>query len=146
MEVWTLTVSILSRLECFKMCVFRNMLKKPWTDCIRNEQILRRMGKDRELLEIIKNGQTSYLIHILSHGRYDFLELIIKEPGRRQMPWLRNIKDWTGLYFHTLVRKAQDRNEGKIFDCLLSKLGTLIFVEQLGTSLFSLDASCNSWQ
>lgn len=118
MEAWTLKVNTLRRLESFEMWIFRRMLRIPWTDHIRNEEVLRRMNMDRELLDIIKKRKTSYLGHLLRHERYNFLRIIMegkiegrRGPGRRQMTWLRNIKEWTGLDFQSLIRKAQSREE-----------------------------------
>ncbi|CAG9831432.1 unnamed protein product [Diabrotica balteata] len=77
-EAWTLTVSSLRHLESFEMWVFRRMLKTSWTDRVRNEEVLRRMNREREPTEIVKKRKTSYLGHIFRHDRYNFLQLIIE--------------------------------------------------------------------
>ena len=46
-ETWTITKSLLSRLDAFEMWVYRRVLKISWTDKITNEEVLRRMGTDR---------------------------------------------------------------------------------------------------
>lgn len=81
------------------------------TDHIRNE-VLKRMDMDRELLEIVKKLKTSYLGHIPIHERYSFLQQIMERnikrkrgPGRRQMTWFRSIKQWTDLYFQSLLQR-----------------------------------------
>lgn len=116
MEAWTLKVSSLRRLESFEMWVFRRILRVPWTDKIRNEEILRRMNTDRELLTSIKRRKTAYLGHVLRNKKYTLIQLIIKGkiegkrgPGRRQITWLRNIRQWTNMDLQTLIRTAEDR-------------------------------------
>ena len=46
-ETWTITKSLLSRLDAFEMWVYRRVLKISWTEKITNEEVLRRMGTDR---------------------------------------------------------------------------------------------------
>lgn len=117
-ESWTLKVSAMNKLEAFEMWVYRRMLRIPWTDRVSNERVLNQMNKDRELLDIIKKRKAAYLGHIMRHSKYEFLQLIIegkiegkRGPGRRQCSWLKNIRDWTGLDSHTLLRRAKNREE-----------------------------------
>lgn len=117
-ESWTLKVRAMNKLEAFETWVYRRMLRIPWTDRVSNERVLHRMNKDRELLDIIKKRKTAYLGHLMRHSKYEFLQLIIegkiegkRGPGRRQCSWLKNIRDWTGLDSHTLLGRAQDREE-----------------------------------
>ena len=46
----TITKSLLSRIDAFEMWVYRSVLKISWTEKITNEEVLRRMGTDREIV------------------------------------------------------------------------------------------------
>lgn len=117
-ETWTLKVNTMNRLEAFEMWIFRRLLKISWTQHIPNDEVLRRVRRERELLTTIKRRKTAYLGHIYRNNKYDILKLIIegkiegkRGPGRRQHSWLKNIRDWTGMNTSTLIRTTQDRNK-----------------------------------
>ena len=117
MESWTLKRSIINKLEAFEMWTYRRMLKVPWTDRVTNEEILRRMEKDREILLNVKKRKTAYFGHIMRSPKYRLLQLIVegridgrRGVGRKQMSWLRNIREWTGLRnIGDLVHTATNR-------------------------------------
>lgn len=69
------------------------------------------MGMDRELIEIVKRWKTWAHVtwKILLSKSDDGKKIESKDPDRRQMTWLRNIKEWTGLHLQSLFKKAQDR-------------------------------------
>lgn len=103
MEAWTLKTSI-NRLEAFEMWTYRRILKGSWVDRVTNEEILGRMGRDREILLNIKKRKTAYFGHIMRNPKYQFLQLIVegKIEGRRgvgtkQRSWLRNLRESTGF-------------------------------------------------
>lgn len=128
MEAWTLKISTTNRIEALEMWIHRRMLKIPWTAHITNEVVLRKANKERELFRTIKRGKISYLGHILRGDRYCILQLILKGKiegrrgvGRKQMSWLRNIRDWTeirsaGQLFHM----AKDR---EAFAMMIANVG-----------------------
>lgn len=77
-------------------------------DRVTTEEVLKRINMDRGLLEGTKKRKASYLGHILGHEKYNFLQRIMKEkikgkrgPEKREMAWLRNIKEWTELSLGT---------------------------------------------
>lgn len=118
MEAWTLGVRSMNRLEAFEMWLMRRMLKISWTEHVSNEEVLRRMGGERELLTSVKKQKTSYLGHIYRGHKYAFLRLLMegkiegkRGPGRRKCSWLKNIRDWTGMDTNTLLRTAQSRED-----------------------------------
>lgn len=116
-EGWTLKTNMINKLEAFEMWVYRRILKIPWTAKIRNEEVLRRINKDRQLFDTIKKRKTAYFGHIMRNEKYNFLQLIIEGKiegrrgiGRKKMSWLRNIRQWTGLHnIQTLIHTARDR-------------------------------------
>lgn len=116
-ETWTLNTKTINKLEAFEMWTYRRILKVPWTERVSNNDILRRMGKDREMLLTIKRRKTAYLGHLIRNPKYQLLQLVVEGKiegkrgvGRKQMSWLRNIREWTGLRgIGDLVHTATDR-------------------------------------
>jgi hypothetical protein len=56
-ETWTLKTEEVRRLEALEMWLWRRMEKISWTDKITNEEVLRRVGEERQLLNLIRNRQ-----------------------------------------------------------------------------------------
>ncbi|CAH2245137.1 jg2391 [Pararge aegeria aegeria] len=82
------------------MWAYRRMLKTSWT----NEEVLLRVGCQRELWKSVKKKKVAYVGHVLRHDRYRLLQLIMMGKvagkrciGRKRKSWLRNIKEWTGI-------------------------------------------------
>lgn len=119
MESWTLKTVTMNRLEAFEMWTYRRLLKIPWTDHVSNQEVLRRLQKEHELLLTIKRRKTAYFGHIMRGPKYELLRLIIQGRiegkrglGRKQMSWLRNIRNWTGIRtIGDLVHITSDREE-----------------------------------
>lgn len=117
-ETWTLKAQTINRLEAFEMWTYRRILKVSWTSHTTNEEVLRRLGTERELFKLVKVRKTAYLGHILRNSKYRYAQLIVKGKiegkrglGRKMLSWLRNIRQWTGLNFEELIRTAEDREE-----------------------------------
>lgn len=118
-EVWTLKAATINRLEAFEMWLHRRMLKIPWVALQRNEAVLDRANTVRELLTTVKCRKLAYLGHVLRGNRYRILQLIMKGKiegrrgvGRKQISWLKNIRDWTGIHsVEQLFRMAEDRDQ-----------------------------------
>lgn len=100
------------------MWTLRRMFRIPWTDLVRNEEVLGKAGlTSRELFDAIKKRKTSYLGHILRGPRYEFQRLILQGKiegkrgiGRKKLSWLRNIRQWTGIHdFMSLQNAALNR-------------------------------------
>ena len=119
MEGWTLKMNTMNRLEAFEMWIYRRILKVPWTARVTNEEILRGIGTERQLLYTIKLRKTAYLGHVVRNERYQFLQTLIEGKiegsrgvGRRRMSWLRNVRQWTGLRnIGDLIHTARDREK-----------------------------------
>ena len=57
-ETWTLSKTIMKRLEAFEMWLYRRVLKIPWTERVSNVEILRRIRSKRELIDTINKKKT----------------------------------------------------------------------------------------
>lgn len=125
-ETWTLTTTHMNKLEAFEMWLYRRILKISWVDRVTNIEVLRSINKGRELLTDIKRRKISYFGHVMRGQKYELLQLIVQGKiegkrgvGRKQMSWLRNIRNWTGISnIGDLVHIAMDRNE---FRSILSR-------------------------
>ena len=117
METWTLKMTDINRLEAFEMWIYRRLLKISWTDRISNEEVLRRVEQTRTLFTTVKRRKVAYLGHIMRSERYRLLQLIMQGKiegrrglGRKQISWLRNIREWTGIHnIGNLFGIARDR-------------------------------------
>ena len=112
-ETWTMTKSLLSRLDAFEMWVYRRVLKISWTDKITNEEVLRRMGTDREIVRQFKTRKLQYLGHLIRHKTTQLLEGKIdgrRSRGRPRNTWTTDITTTKGMkYYYQLKRAAEDR-------------------------------------
>lgn len=63
-EAWTMNALMLRKLEALEMWIYRKMLRISWIERVTNVEILRRMGKERELINTIKGRKLQYLGHI----------------------------------------------------------------------------------
>ena len=66
-ETWTITKSLLSRLDAFEMWIYRRVLKISWTEKITNEAVLRRAGTGRESVRQFNGRKLQYLGHLVRH-------------------------------------------------------------------------------
>ncbi|KAJ4451187.1 hypothetical protein ANN_02629 [Periplaneta americana] len=62
---WTARRSEEKRLEVFEMWIWRMMERVKWTDRIRNEAVLERVGKERIMLKLIRKRKRNWLDHWL---------------------------------------------------------------------------------
>ena len=101
MEAWTLKKNDTDRLEAFEMWAYRRILRISWTSRTTNKEVLRRMGKDKEIMTIIKIRKLQYLGHVMRGERYTLLQNILqgkilgkRSIGRRRISWLNNLRQW----------------------------------------------------
>ena len=85
-----------------------------------NEEVLRRLHKDRKLLATVKRRKLEYFGHMLRGPKYRLLQTIMqgkvegkRRLGRKNLSWLRNIRKWTGLTVEEVFRIASDRERYK---------------------------------
>ncbi|KAL1456665.1 hypothetical protein WDU94_001378 [Cyamophila willieti] len=93
------------------------ILKIPWTHKVTNIEVMRRMKKNKELLNTVKCRKLQYLGNIMRNPtRYELLQQILqgkidskREPGRRRISWLANLRTWFGKSSTQLFRIAVDK-------------------------------------
>ena len=113
-ETWTITKSLLSRLDAFEMWVYRRVLKISWTEKINNEEVLRRMGTGREIVRQFKTRKLQYLGHLIRHNTSQIQLIEGKIGGRRSRgrprnTWTTDITNTNGMKYYQLKRAAEDR-------------------------------------
>jgi hypothetical protein len=64
-ETWTLRAADQKNLESFEMWCWRRMVKISWTDRVRNEEVLLRAKKQRNILHEISKRKANWIGHIL---------------------------------------------------------------------------------
>ena len=64
-ETWTLMTADKKTLMATEMWFLRRMLKIKWTDKVTNEDVLRRAGTGRWIMNTIAKGHTSFFGHII---------------------------------------------------------------------------------
>ena len=75
-ETWTLTQADRKSIEAFEMWVWRRMLKISWTEKVSNEEVLMKVGEQRNVLNIISRRKHNWIGHILRHD--GLLKAILK--------------------------------------------------------------------
>ena len=114
-ETWTLTDVLEDKIEAFEMWCFRRIGRISWKDKITNQDVLQRIGTERNLLKCIKQRQLRYYGHIKRKSGFlaEILEGKVegKRPrGRPRNNWMGNISKWTGEKKRDCTRMAMDRH------------------------------------
>ena len=117
-ESWTLDPNTEKRIQAFEMYLYRRLLRIPWILKVSNDEVLRRMEKQRELLLTIKQRKTQYLGHVMRGKKYQLLQLIIegkiqgkRSIGRRRNSWLKDIRRWYSCTSEEAFHAALSRPE-----------------------------------
>ncbi|CAG9831376.1 unnamed protein product [Diabrotica balteata] len=77
-ESSTLNLDKIRRLNAFEMWNCRIIIRVFWVDRVRNNEVLRRIGKEKEVeLTIIKERMLQYLGYVMRGEKYGILRLIM---------------------------------------------------------------------
>ena len=113
MKAWSISKATMKKIESFEMWLYRRVLNISWTLRITNEDVLRRINKERELVNTVKARELKYFCHVMRGERYNVLRLIMegkfagkRSSGRRRTSWLRNLREWFGCTSLQLFRAA----------------------------------------
>jgi len=82
-ESWTLSAETTKNLEAAEMWFFRRMLRIPYTAHETNTSVLKKVGQNRQLLNIIRERQLKFTGHIIRKGELEELSLSGKIPGKK---------------------------------------------------------------
>ena len=117
-ETWTMRKKEIRSLEAFEMWIYRKMNRIRWTDKISNEELLKMLDKERNLVKEICKRKIKYAGHIF-RGSGEHSQLIIegyiegkRSRGRPRIDWMSNIKKWSEIKnYKELKNLALHRDE-----------------------------------
>ena len=64
-ETWTLRKKDIEKLEALEMWIWRRIEKISWKDKVTNEEVLKRVGTDRQLITTLKTRKKRWIGHVL---------------------------------------------------------------------------------
>ena len=64
-ETWTLRKKDIKKLEALEMWIWRRMERISWTHKVTNEEVLRRVGTQRQLISVLRNRKRKWIGHVL---------------------------------------------------------------------------------
>ena len=119
-ETWTITADIERRIQALEMRCFHKLLGISYTDCITNEEVKARTGNatgpHEDFLTSVKRCKLKWYGHVT--WSYGLAKTILqgtvqggRRRGRQWKWWEDNIKEWTGLEWNIILRKAENRKE-----------------------------------
>ena len=118
-ETWTITADIERRIQALEMRCFHNLLGISYRDYITNEKVKARIGnaigRYEDLTSVKRSKQTWYRHVTRSSG---LTKTVVqgtvqggRRRGRQRKRWEDKIKEWTGLEWNIILRKAEKREE-----------------------------------
>ena len=82
-EAWTINKDSQRKLEAMEMWCWRRVLKIPWTAMKTNEEVLQRIGSQRELMNHIRGRQMEFLGHVMRREALENLAITGRIEGKR---------------------------------------------------------------
>ena len=119
-ETWTITVDIERRIQALEMRYFRKLLGISYRDHTINEEVKARfgiaIGPYEDLLTSVKRRKLKWYGHVTCSSGLakTILQGTVqggRRRGRQRKRWEDNIKEWTGLEWNIILRKAENREE-----------------------------------
>ncbi|KDR09341.1 hypothetical protein L798_15108, partial [Zootermopsis nevadensis] len=115
-ETWTLRKKEQKYLESFEMWCWRRIEKIRWTDRVTNEEVLRRVNEQRNILQAItRRKANNWLGHIMRRNGLlsDIIEGQVEGKrglGRRLIQLTDDLKQGKKMTFQELKREAENRD------------------------------------
>ena len=119
-ETWTITADIERRIQALEMRCFRKLLCISYKDHITNEAVRTKIkdaiGPYEDLLTSVKRRKLKWYGHVTRSSGLSktILQGTVQggtRRGRQRKRWEDNIKEWTGLEWNNILRKAENRKE-----------------------------------
>ena len=114
-ETWTLTKSLMDKIEACEMWFLRRMGKVSWKEKMKNEDVLKKVGVERSLMNTIKTRKMKFFGHTKRHDSImkNILEGRMegsRPRGRPRAQWSDNVKEWSGHNLAECTRLAEQRD------------------------------------
>jgi len=116
-EAWTPQKEDIRRLETFEIWIWRRMMKVPWTEHKTNEEILKMVETEGEIMDTVRSRQKRWLGHILRHDSLLRIKLEGQIEGKKaygrprtmMLDWLLKTKEGN-ISYEELKMSAQGRS------------------------------------
>ena len=119
-ETWTLKEIDKKKLLAFKMKCYRRILRISWRDMMKNEDIRKKISRERTIVDTIKKRKLGLFGHICRMEDKRLIKHVLfskmDETSRRGRPfreWLDDIIEWGEQNGQDLFHLAQDRRAWK---------------------------------
>jgi hypothetical protein len=117
-ETWSLRKEDIRRIEALEMWIWRRMERISWTEKITNEEVLRRVGEKRSMVETIVRRKKNWIGHIM---RGDGLMKEVMEGkmegkrgrGRKRIGMIDELME--NKQYGDLKRRAEDRQGWRVW-------------------------------
>ena len=113
-EAWTLTKVLEKKIDAFEMWCLRKMGGISYKDRVTNEEVLKRLKTQRNLLRTIKQRKLRYFGHV--ERQHCLLKQTMegrvsgrRPRGRPRTTWMDNIQVWTGMQKAKCTQACKDR-------------------------------------
>ena len=119
-ETWTIAADSERRIKALEMRYFRKLLGISYRDHMINEEVKARIGNAiwpyEDLLTSVKRGKLKWYGHATRSSGLakTILQGTVqggRRRGRQRKRWEDNTKEWTGLEWNIILRKAENREE-----------------------------------
>ena len=114
---WPLTAELEKRTQAFEMSCYQRLLNISFKGHVTNEEVRRKIqagiGEYDEFLTMARKRKPMWFCHV---SRSSGLAKVVlqgtvsgkRRRGRQAKRWRDNIKEWTGIYFASSTRAAED--------------------------------------
>ena len=114
-ETWTITVDIEIRIQALEMRCFRKLLGISYKGVMK-ARIGNAIGPYEDLLTSVKRRKLKWYGHLTRSSGLakTVLQGTVqggRQRGRQRKQWEDNIKEWTGLEWNILLRKAENSEQ-----------------------------------
>ena len=116
-ETWTLRKEDIRKLEALEMWLWRRMEKISWTDKVTNEEVLNRVGVQRQLINILRNRKKSWIGHVLRGNGLlkEVIEGRMEGKRARGRPRLARLDEIMKGSYVDMKRRTEDRGGWKSY-------------------------------
>ncbi|UYV76489.1 hypothetical protein LAZ67_14000657 [Cordylochernes scorpioides] len=100
--------------EVFETYLYRKALKIPWTDTVKNNQVLDRMDTERQLIKFKKQRKLTFAGYVMRGSAEETLMTLLngklqgkRSRGRKRQGYTDDLKQWTGRH-EEMKRMAEE--------------------------------------